>query len=185
LPTIEARKYRSPLEKFALYDFVESRVEDWIPSDRKRYADEYEEAYAYENGKRWPIYITGEDTLSLKVLLDYDSPEWQWLRATYAQLNQAITRDGATPVILIIPLAYQLEEDYPYLPQQLVLRYCQENSLHCLDLLPLFRKHNQEMLYMGTSSGYNDVWHLTERGHQLAAGALKTYLIEQELLFIK
>jgi lysophospholipase L1-like esterase len=56
-------------------------------------------------------------------------------------------------------------------------RYCQERSIRCLDLLPLFRARQTEGLYLN-----DDVWHLTERGHQLVAEELEEYLVRQELL---
>jgi lysophospholipase L1-like esterase len=122
----------------------------------------------------WPTFITGEDSVSIKVWLDYDSPEWQWLRGVYDRLNQAVMDDGARLIVVVFPLAYQLPADYPYFPQELIQRYCQERGLGCLDLLPSFRKHQAEELYLD-----NDVWHLSERGHQLVAEELARYLVEQ------
>ena len=116
LPTLEARKDRA----LRLYRFI--RYRSYIIWSA---LNSYFEAEVKEP---WPTLITGEDTISIKVLLDYDSSEWQWLRSIYGQLNSTVTSDGATFIVLVIPLAYQLAEDYPYIPQELILRYCEENS---------------------------------------------------------
>ncbi len=178
LPALGARQGSSPLTRSEQLDLIRSRLHgDSAASDEAR--------YSYENGQRWPTYITGEDTISIKVLLDYDSREWQWLRSMYDQLNSAVTSDGATLVILLLPLAYQLEEDYPYMPQDLLRRYCEDSSILCLDVLPRFREQGSEKLFLGTRSGYDDIWHLTERGHQLVAEELEAFLVKHDLLRLR
>ena len=41
--------------------------------------------------------------------------------------------------VVVSPLAYQLDPEYPFLPQAQFARYCEERSLACLDLLPMLR----------------------------------------------
>jgi hypothetical protein len=128
-------------------------------------------------GRTWPTYVTREDTKSLEVLMDYQSPEWQWLRRMYDDMASAIRHDGAVPVFLFFPLSYQLDPGYPLLPQSLLMRYCGERSLQCLDLLPLLRAHRSERpFFEGEGQGYYDVWHLTPRGHELVAQELAARL---------
>ena len=138
--------------------------------------------YENINGKRWPIYITGEDIISIKVLLDYDSPEWRWLRLIYDQLNDAVVRDGARFVILLFPLAYQLEKDYPYIPQKLLRQYFAENSILFLDILPALRQYESQEVFLLDRVNFYDIWHLTEKGHRLVAQELENYLITHGLL---
>ena len=175
LPQLESMRSPSLLDRSPQYDLIRSRLTAVT-------IDLNENSYDYVSGQRWPTYITGEDTVSIKVLLDYDSPEWEWLRSTYDQLNTAVTDDGATLVILVLPLAYQLDEAYPYLPQVQLARYCRESSIPCLDVLTAFREHAGEKLFLGRDFGFNDIWHLTERGHQLVAEELEVFILEQGLL---
>jgi lysophospholipase L1-like esterase len=130
-----------------------------------------------EQGRRWPVYLTGEDSIGIDTLLDYDSPEWGWLRGLYDSLKAGVERDGASLVLLLLPLAYQLDVDYPFDPQPLFARYCRERKLRCLDLLPAFRARAvDERLFIGEEAGYQDVWHLTPAGHELVARELEGLL---------
>src|SRR4029079_15917767 len=85
-------------------------------------------------------YITGEDDISIEVLVDKSSPESRWLRRIYDRLSAAVSANGAKLVIVIFPLAYQLDDNYPFMPQKQLREYCDERSLPCLDLLPSFRQ---------------------------------------------
>ncbi|MHC4596399.1 MAG: SGNH/GDSL hydrolase family protein [Planctomycetota bacterium] len=129
-----------------------------------------------------PTYITGEDTLSIEVLLDESSPEWRWLTSIYSQLHNAVRADQATLTIALFPLAYQLDEDYPFLPQNTITEYCKHNSILCIDLLPSFRQHPKEDIFFLSNSQVYDIWHLTEYGHELCAEEILRFLQERKLL---
>jgi len=139
-------------------------------------------SYVVVDGRRWPTYITGEDTISIEVLTDYDSPEWVWLRGMYDRLADEAAKDGARLVIVVLPLAYQMDAEYPFLPQSQFARYCEERSLMCLDLLPAFRERGGEALFIGERLGYIDIWHLSERGHDVAATELRAFLERDDLM---
>ncbi|MBI5056917.1 MAG: hypothetical protein HZB61_09925 [Nitrospirae bacterium] len=129
-----------------------------------------------------PTYITGEDTLSIKVLLDETSPEWKWLTSVYDKLHNATEADHAKLIIAVFPLAYQLDKDYPFFPQENIARYCRQNSIPCIDLLTPFRQHRKEDIFFLNNSGFYDVWHLTENGHEISAEAISRFLLENNLL---
>ena len=141
-----------------------------------------EASYTVVDGRRWPTYITGEDTISIETLTDYDSPEWAWLRAMYDRLADEVASDGAQLVIAVLPLAYQMDAGYPFLPQSLIAQYCQERSLLCLDLLPAFRERGGEALFLGEQLGYIDIWHLSDRGHDVVAGEIRAFLEQHDLI---
>lgn len=141
-----------------------------------------EASYTVVDGRRWPTYVTGEDTISIETLTDYDSPEWEWLRGMYDRLADEVASGGARLVIVTLPLAYQMDAGYPFLPQRLFARYCQERSLLCLDLLPAFRERGGETLFLGEQLGYIDIWHLSDRGHTVVAGELHSFLDEHDLI---
>ena len=139
-------------------------------------------SHAVVDGRRWSTYITGEDTISIEVLTDYDSQEWVWLRGMYDRLADEIAKDGARLVVLVLPLAYQMDAEYPFLPQKQFARYCEERSLMCLDLLPAFRVRGGESLFLGERLGYTDIWHLSDRGHAVVANELHALLEENDLI---
>ena len=140
------------------------------------------DAEATVEGKRFPTYLTGEDTLGIDVLMDYESVEWRWLRDQYDKLIGEIRREGADVVVLVNPVQYQLAPDYPFFPQRLFDRYCQERGIHCLDVMPQLRAHGGEKLFQGRKRNILDIWHYTTEGHDVVAQALAAYLEEQKLL---
>jgi hypothetical protein len=85
----------------------------------------------------------------------------------YDQLHEAVELDQATLILALFPLAYQIDEDHPFLPQRRLLTYCERESIPCIDLLPSFRQY--------------DIWHLTEHGHEVSAEAILPFLQEGQL----
>jgi lysophospholipase L1-like esterase len=128
--------------------------------------------YVRVGGRRWPTYLSGEDDLGIQVLTDPDSPQWRWLRGIYARLRAAVEADGAHLVVLIVPLAYQLEDGYPFLPQDEFAKYCRQERLACVDVLGAFRTHRGEELFPPAAGDWADIWHPTVAGHAIIADAL-------------
>ena len=90
-------------------------------------------------------------------------------------------------VVLWFPLEYQLDEGYPFHPEEQLNRYCKEKNVLCLDLLPILKSHRDEHLFVGRESRpgspiVRDIWHLSERGHAVTAEAVQAYLTEHNLL---
>lgn len=135
-----------------------------------------------DSNAKIPTYITGEDTISIKVLVDKTTPESRWLRSIYDRLHAAVQANGAKLVVVIFPLAYQLEDNYPFMPQKQIGEYCQQRSIRCLDLLPSFRQHRKEDIFLLNKSPFYDVWHLTEAGHDLSAKEIERFLGDNRLL---
>ena len=128
-------------------------------------------------GRRRPVYLTGEDSIGIETLLEYDSAEWRWLRGLYGKLKEGVEADGAELWMLVLPLAYQLKEGYPFDPQPLFARYCRDESVAFLDPLPAFRAEQEKgQLFIGTDAGYMDVWHLTAAGHDLVAREIERFV---------
>lgn len=127
-------------------------------------------------------HITGEDTLGIEVLLDPKTPEWHWLRDHYDRLRREVDADGARFAIVWVPLAYQLDPDYPLLPQRLFGDYCREQSIACLDLLPVLRARPDQRLFFGRMGRLQDIWHLTPSGHRVTAKALDHFVRSEGLL---
>lgn len=139
-----ARSHPSPLRRSQLFGLVESRLAG--RATREELAGTPEERSAVVAGRRWPTYLTLEDPLGIQVLLDWESPEWQWLRGLLDRLSDAVRADGARLALLVLPLGYQLEPGYPFLPQGYFARYCAERGIPCLDPLPRLRAHGRRGL---------------------------------------
>ena len=174
-PILESRRRERDQGSTELGRLVRSAIDVTNISDQ-------DASYTVVDGRRWPTYVTGEDTISIEALTDYDSPEWVWLRNMYDRLADEVASDGAQLVIIILPLAYQIDAEYPFLPQSLFDRYCEERSLLCLDLLPAFRERGGEALFLGEQLGYIDIWHLSDRGHDVVAGEIRTFLEQHDLI---
>ena len=123
-------------------------------------------------GKRFVAWLSGEDTTSIEVLADYDSVEWTWLRGIYDQLNDAVKADGATLGLIVNPLLYQLDADYPVSVAPAFARYCAERKIPCFDLLPTMREHAAEHPFIGENGEVLDIWHYNSTGHRIAGEAL-------------
>ena len=174
-PILESRRRERDQGSTELGRLVRSAIDVTNISDQ-------DASYTVVDGRRWPTYVTGEDTISIEVLTDYNSPEWVWLRNMYDRLADEVASDGAQLVIAVLPLAYQMDAGYPFLPQSLFDRYCEERSLLCLDLLPAFRERGGEPLFLGEQLGYIDIWHLSDRGHAVVAGEFRTFLEQHDLI---
>ena len=195
------RKYRdyerwrnaSPLFQLELFKLAErsplSRL--WIPGVVQ---DASLRRMRKVDGRRWPIHVTMEDSMTIDRLMDYDSMEWRWLRSQVDQLRASVEAHHARLALVIAPLSYQLAPGYPYLPQRLVERYCRERSLPCLDLLPALRAHRAEQPFFtpedfdfehavpGFQEYFRDIWHFTASGNRIAAAALKDFIEGEGLL---
>ena len=56
------------------------------------------------------------------------------------------------------------------------MEYCKQNSILCIDLLPSFRQHPKEDIFLLDKEKYYDIWHLTEYGHELSAEEILRFL---------
>jgi len=126
-----------------------------------------------------PTYITGEDSISIEVLLDETSDEFRWLTSNLQRLHNDVVSSGAKFLVVLFPLAYQLKADYPYAPQSLLSRYLESQAIPCLDLLPLFRHTEAAQIFWLSQGAYYDIWHLTHYGHFLTAQKLFEHILNK------
>ena len=119
------------------------------------------------DGRTWPAQLTTEDELPITTWTDAGSPAWSWFQEQVATLADETSADGAPLALVVAPLAYQLDGDYPILPQQRIGALAAELDLPYLDLLPTLRAHGGEAPFLP-----GDDWHLSAAGHALAADAL-------------
>ena len=134
------------------------------------------------DGAQWLTHLTGEDSISIEVLMEDSSPEWQWLTSTYRRLGEAVAEDGAKFAVALFPLAYQLEEGYPLIPQERLQKHFDDRGIPCVDLLPSLRIHPPSDVFLLDDGAHYDIWHLTPHGHQVVAEQLAEFLVEQGVL---
>jgi lysophospholipase L1-like esterase len=183
----DVEEEKSLLERSALYSFVETRLPRLLQKEdphaanaaasarRKRLEKEKRRRRAHPNV---PTYVSAEQGVSIEVLLDRGSPEWQWLASIYDELHDAVKADNAIMMLAIFPLAYQLDDSYPFIPQKQFKAYCEENDLICVDFLPVFKQHKKADIFFLQRPKYYDVWHIKDYGHQVAAEELRRHLDE-------
>ena len=139
-------------------------------------------------GSNWLFYP--ED---LRALADGSSPRiangWQLTQQAIRETAAAVHAAGAELIILIIPakeLVYwplispHLDDPEAFdlgAPVRALNGFCQQESLHCLDLTPAFVEQTQA----GVELYFRQDAHWNPAGHQLAADLLADYLIEQGL----
>ena len=172
LPLIANREYPAKKLGSELIGLVDRRL--------GRLFGKQEAAGTRVDGDGWPIYITGEDSISITVLTQADSPESRWLYKMLDDLVAEVAGDEAAFALVMVPLAYQLDPDYPYLPQRQLAEYCDTRALACLDVLPSFRRKTGTELFVGETQHYLDVWHLTDAGHEALAQEIAGFLLSSE-----
>lgn len=151
-------------EKSALFRFLRSR---------KRLLDNRDVRYEKIDGRLWPVYTADESTQSIRVWTDPDSIEMRWLERMLKAMEVYSLSIGARFKVVLIPLAYQLEEDYPLSPGAGFEKLCRRAGLDCLDLLPVLKDAASENLFLGRHAHHlRDVWHLSPAGHRVTAAAL-------------
>ncbi|HTL48895.1 MAG TPA: GDSL-type esterase/lipase family protein [Verrucomicrobiae bacterium] len=163
------------LEHAALYRFWETRKTVALARDKR-----FEPAA----GKNWPVYVADDDTdATLLSLTRPDSKEWQWLGGQLIRLDKAVKEKGGRLVVLVLPLSYQTEPGYPFHPETVFLEFCRQNQIACWDPLPALREKGGPSLYMGRHRYHpHDVWHFSEKGNAVVAGALADFLEAENLV---
>jgi hypothetical protein len=121
------------------------------------------------DGKSYPVYLALEQPVTIDVYNDYESPEWHWLRRQIGELSENLKSEQTDFLFLLLPLAYQIEPDYPFSPSASFKRFCIESKIECLDMLDSMKGQPLNDLFQSIRSGYYDIWHLTPLGHEKVA----------------
>ena len=117
-------------------------------------------------------YLTTEDPLGIDAYAD-GSARVRWLADMYRQLIAEARTIGSRVLVLVVPLAYQLDAASPHQePQAVMRRIAQENNAPLLDLTPALRAEGERSFRMDEDPRLHDIWHLSERGHEIAAREL-------------
>lgn len=130
-----------------------------------------------------------QDAIFKEHYAEQDLADLQLTRDSLRQLHQAVQADNRKLILVIFPVSHQVPHQGEGIkpdrglavgevidsaaPQDYLMDFCTEEGLHCVDLLPVFRAHDQENLFWVYDM------HLTPRGHEVAAQA-----IVQEILSV-
>jgi hypothetical protein len=142
----------------------------------ERYADE--DVRSSQMGMFRPEF-TDQDQADIQITLDV-------LQA----LHDHVTADGRRLLIVIIPISHQIANQGADLkvsrdlaegevitstaPQDLLMTFCAEQGIDCLDALPTFRAHDDEAVYWSGET------HLTPRGQALLAEMIAEHLLSHQ-----
>jgi len=101
---------------------------------------------------------------------------WPGVAGQIKRLSRICADGHARPAVLIFPVSIQAEagvaDDYP---QQRMKQVCKSQGIPVLDLLPLFRAHAAEPMFI-------DQCHLTPRAAALAAAEVARFLSGERLI---
>ncbi len=107
-----------------------------------------------------------------------DSPGFSQVQDSLREAAALARRHGFALVVVIFPILWQLDADYPFAEAHNRVRASAERlGLPVLDLLDAFRGRDGEALWVHPSNQ-----HPNEQGHAIAAEALLRFLREQGLL---
>jgi hypothetical protein len=122
-----------------------------------------------------PAY-TDQDLADIQITLD-----------ALDALQQHVSADGRRLLIVIIPISHQIAGQGADLkvardlaegevitstaPQELLMAFCAEHGIDCLDALPTFREHDDEAIYWSGET------HLTPHGQALLAEMISGHLL--------
>src|SRR5262249_46723167 len=141
------------------------------------------ERVAVVDGRPWPTYGAEEDDIGIQVICDYGSRGGRWLRGEHGRLRPAVAKDHGRLALLVLPLAYELEDGYPFQPGAAFARYGREAGIPCLDVLEALRAHRAEGVFPPAAEGRAaDIWHPTPRGHAIIADELVRFLTANGLV---
>jgi len=108
-----------------------------------------------------------------------DTEEWLIGRAILKELILEIRRDGATPVLVLMPPQDWAKTARKTTLERSIIRFAERESVELINLHPVFSeavaKDGLEVYYI------RDDWHWTPQGHFLAARTIEDYFLRKEL----
>jgi lysophospholipase L1-like esterase len=126
-----------------------------------------------------PEYLQHTDSAIYGPLAPEDVENVERTLGYLEALHREATDAGAEVYFVIIPEMHQVDGGViayqpSTQPQEILLTFCAEEGIRCLDLLPIFEEHKDETLYFPAEG------HFTQRGHELAAQAIAAFIMKDE-----
>jgi len=102
----------------------------------------------------------------------YDMDAWSHIREPLAEMRDLVRADGASLLVAIFPLEFQIEPAYTYdQPQRLIRDICEELGIPVVDATPILREL-QESSGTGVFEVRSDVIHFNAAAHDATATAI-------------
>lgn len=89
-------------------------------------------------------------------------------------INELVNKNNAKLLIVIFPVQIQLEDKSLRKPQEILEGFCKENSLYCLDLLPILEKEKQKV--------FLDIGHPNAYSSEIITRAIWEYLVKNNII---
>jgi len=135
----------------------------------------------------WPVFLSEDHPHQDPKLEQY----WEQFFGALMQMQEFCTNNEIDLKINLIPMDTQVskhywdkyairyfgaEEQAADRPQNRILKYCKEQNLNCLDLLPYFRDNvDRDQLYFQNEDPHFDI-----KGHALTAEILRKALLQNK-----
>jgi lysophospholipase L1-like esterase len=101
---------------------------------------------------------------------------WRKIENDLREIADLAGRKEFEVLLVILPFRFQVEEDDPMrIPQNRIIKFCDEIGLPVLDLLPRFRERRGDDLFLDTN-------HPSVTGHRLIAESIYEHLVEEGLV---
>ena len=114
---------------------------------------------------------------------DPEAKQWNDFWSQISAIHQLAAKQNVPVMLIIFPLEFQvIDENYPTLPQELLMAKAEEDDIPVLNLLPAFRQACREKpggaCQLEDHYLFADVWmHPSSVGHKLTAVKLEELLI--------
>lgn len=103
----------------------------------------------------------------------FDGPPWELMRQKLKGVDMLCRKNGASFRVVVFPFLHNLGEDYPFRDaHRKVAEYCRSIDVPVLDLDPVLTPHVDEGLTVNRFDA-----HPNERAHELAAEAIRAFLL--------
>ena len=108
---------------------------------------------------------------------DQETEEWRNAQANLLTLRDAARERGSDFALVIFPLLYRLDGDYPLANvMDEIYTFAETHGIATLSLLPAFQSENDADLWISKTDQ-----HPNERGHAIAADAIANFLRSQRI----
>lgn len=134
--------------------------------------------WGFENVSKNLVGDYGKDTLSFYAKGRYPQKKYinsvKQVEKELLNINELAKKNNTSLVMLIFPAQIQLEDKNLRKPQELILDFCQEKSMKCLDLIPFLEKEKEKV--------FLDLGHPNAYSSEIIAKTLYEYLIKNNII---
>lgn len=109
----------------------------------------------------------------------FDGEPWERMQRKLLDMREMCRRKGTDFRVVVFPFLHHLGPDYKFRPVHAkIVSFCRSHDIPVLDLDPVLSPHSSEGLTVNRFDA-----HPNERAHELAADAMRTWLLEDAVRF--